>query len=59
MAFSIVETGNELFRNPEKRGTITGGEYSGCGVLVRSGMADFAVAVDTSGGVRVRRLFIS
>eukprot|EP00210_Caulerpa_lentillifera_P003449 g3291.t1 len=50
---TIVETGNEVFRNPEKSGTITGGEYSGCGVLVRSGMVDFAVAMDTVGGVRI------
>eukprot|EP00210_Caulerpa_lentillifera_P002991 g2856.t1 len=50
---SVVESGRELFRNPEKTGTITGGEYSGCGVLVRSGLTDFAIAVDTAGGIRI------
>jgi len=51
--FTLIESGDGVFRNPEKVGTVTGGEYSGCAILVRASMADFALAVDTVGGARI------
>lgn len=51
---SLLDVGAEVFRNPEKEGMVTGGSYSGCAVLVRSGVADFATAVDTVGDLRVQ-----
>lgn len=55
MCFSLIELNAEVFRNPEKDGTMTGGSLSGSAVMVRASLTDFAVGVDTVGDLRVRQ----